>query len=104
MAMFYPTDYAGKHDLALGAAKVATKLKKLREKAEGVVVTIENGDFIQGSPLSYYIAQGKYSIGTLTKAINQMNYDVQVIGNHEFNYGLEYLQALSTAIKHLFWR
>jgi 2',3'-cyclic-nucleotide 2'-phosphodiesterase (5'-nucleotidase family) len=22
-----------------------------------------------------------------------MNYDVQVIGNHEFNYGLEYLQA-----------
>lgn len=89
----YPTDYAGNHDLALGAAKVATKLKKLREKAEGVVVTIENGDFIQGSPLSYYIAQGKYSIGTLTKAINQMNYDVQVIGNHEFNYGLEYLQA-----------
>ena len=40
----YPTDYAGKHDLALGAAKVATKLKKLREKAEGVVVTIENGE------------------------------------------------------------
>lgn len=89
----YPTNFAGEHDLAFGAAKVATKLKELRAQAKGPVVAIENGDFIQGSPLSYYIAQGARPVTALTKVINQMNYDVQMIGNHEFNYGLDYLQA-----------
>lgn len=45
-----PTDYSGKEALALGAAKISAKLKELRSKAEGPVITIENGDFIQGSP------------------------------------------------------
>lgn len=88
----YPTNYAGEHNLAIGAAKVATKLKELRAQAAGPVITIENGDFIQGSPLSYYIAQGARPVTALTKVINQMDYDVQMIGNHEFNYGLDYLR------------
>lgn len=89
----YPTNYAGEHNLAIGAAKVATKLKELRAQAAGPVITIENGDFIQGSPLSYYIAQGARPVTALTKVINQMDYDVQMIGNHEFNYGLDYLRG-----------
>ncbi len=28
----------------------------------------------------------------ITKIINQMNYDVSILGNHEFNYGLDYLK------------
>lgn len=88
----YPTDYSGKQNLALGAAKVAAKLKELRAQAAGPVITIENGDFIQGSPLSYYLAKEKSSAKELTKLINLMDYDVQVIGNHEFNYGIDYLK------------
>lgn len=91
----YPTDYSGKNGLPFGAAKVAAKLKELRTKADGPVITIENGDFIQGSPLSYYLAKEKRSIQELTNLINLMDYDAQVIGNHEFNYGIDYLkQAL----------
>ncbi|MBO0455586.1 bifunctional metallophosphatase/5'-nucleotidase [Enterococcus hulanensis] len=88
----YPTDYSGKQNLALGAAKVAAKLKELRAQAAGPVIAIENGDFIQGSPLSYYLAKEKSSAKELTKLINLMDYDVQVIGNHEFNYGIDYLK------------
>ncbi|MBO0452410.1 bifunctional metallophosphatase/5'-nucleotidase [Candidatus Enterococcus murrayae] len=87
-----PTDYSGKEALALGAAKISAKLKELRSKAEGPVITIENGDFIQGSPLSYYLAKEKHSAKELTDLINRMHYDVQVIGNHEFNYGIDYLK------------
>lgn len=87
-----PTDYSGRTDLALGAAKVSPKLKELRAKADGPVITIENGDFIQGSPLSYYLAKEYGSAKKLTSLINQMGYDVQVLGNHEFNYGVDYLK------------
>ena len=89
-----PTDYAGGTDLAIGAAKVSTKIKELQAQAEGPVITIENGDFVQGSPLSYYIARNQASARALTNVINQMNYDVQLLGNHEFNYGKEYLQEV----------
>ena len=88
----YPTNFADDHDLAIGAAKVATKLKQLKAEADGPVVMIENGDFIQGSPLSYYIAKSQHPVAELTKVINHMAYDVHVLGNHEFNYGLTYLQ------------
>ncbi len=87
-----PTDYSGRTDLALGTAKVSSKLKELRAKADGPVITIENGDFIQGSPLSYYLAKEYGSAKELTDLINQMSYDVQVLGNHEFNYGVDYLE------------
>ncbi|MBL1225903.1 bifunctional metallophosphatase/5'-nucleotidase [Enterococcus sp. BWR-S5] len=87
-----PTNYAGGQNLAIGAAKVAAKLKKLRVQAAGPIITIENGDFIQGSPLSYYVAKNQQWLPDFTRVINAMSYDVQVLGNHEFNYGLDYLK------------
>ena len=47
----YPTNFADDTEQGFGVAKVATKMKELRQAATGPVVTIENGDFIQGSPL-----------------------------------------------------
>ena len=80
-------------DLPFGTAKAATMLKKLRASAKGPVFQIENGDFIQGSPLSYYVRKAEtHSVEAITKIINQMNYDVSILGNHEFNYGLDYLK------------
>ena len=75
----YPTNF--------GVAKIATKMKELRQAATGPVVTIENGDFIQGSPLSYYIAKSQHSVAALTAVVNHLDVDVHVLGNHEFNYG-----------------
>ena len=51
-----PTNFTQRDlDLPFGTAKVASKIKALRAQATGPVVQIENGDFIQGSPLSYYV-------------------------------------------------
>lgn len=88
----YPTDFVDTKEAANGAAKVAAKLTELRSRANGPVITLENGDFIQGSPLSYYLAKRYTSAKILAEVSNQMQYDVHVIGNHEFNYGPAYLQ------------
>ena len=88
----YPTNFADDTEQGFGVAKVATKMKELRQAATGPVVTIENGDFIQGSPLSYYIAKSQHSVAALTAVVNHLDVDVHVLGNHEFNYGLPYLQ------------
>ncbi|WP_414838570.1 bifunctional metallophosphatase/5'-nucleotidase [Carnobacterium sp. TMP28] len=89
-----------KEDKPFGALKVAAVLKKEKQRARGPVLTVENGDFIQGSPLSYYIAKhrGAMKPDDLSNVLNRMAYDVGIIGNHEFNYGQNYLrQAISAA-------
>lgn len=97
-----PTNYAEKgQDLPFGTAKIASLMKRIKKEATGPVITIETGDFIQGSPLSYYVAkQGQQSTTTLTDVINQMDYDVGILGNHEFNYGLDYLKATIARYQH----
>ncbi|WP_163580375.1 bifunctional metallophosphatase/5'-nucleotidase [Gracilibacillus saliphilus] len=86
-----PTNYRNNQEEQLGLAKAATILKKIREKNHTIL--IDNGDFIQGSPFTYYFAKKQADQPSpMIKVANQLNYDLAVIGNHEFNYGLPYLQ------------
>ncbi|VEI45679.1 bifunctional 2',3'-cyclic nucleotide 2'-phosphodiesterase/3'-nucleotidase periplasmic precursor protein [Actinobacillus equuli] len=55
---------------------------------------VDNGDLIQGNPIADYQAavgskEGKAD--PAIKALNAMKYEVGTLGNHEFNYGLSYL-------------
>ncbi len=64
-------------------------------KAEAdVSLLIDNGDLIQGSPMTDWMVaaheQGAEQL-PLAAAMNQLGYDVANLGNHEFNYGLGYL-------------
>ncbi|MBY7145308.1 bifunctional metallophosphatase/5'-nucleotidase, partial [Levilactobacillus brevis] len=56
----YPTNYVkkGSHQ-GFGLARAATVIarEQAAAKAEGPVITIENGDFLEGSPLAYYVAR-----------------------------------------------
>ncbi|ANK63012.1 hypothetical protein AYR56_07295 [Loigolactobacillus backii] len=91
----YPTDYRTKQLAApFGLVRAAAVIKAERKAAPGPVLTIETGDFLQGSPLAYYIARQKRPVApeNLTQAYNEINYDVQILGNHEFNFGRSYLQ------------
>src|SRR5699024_10323914 len=55
-------------------------------------ITIDNGDVIQGTPLTYHYAKYQPSLpNPMIKLLNQLNYDAGVIGNHEFNYGQDVL-------------
>ncbi|MEG0443904.1 MAG: metallophosphoesterase, partial [Carnobacterium sp.] len=98
-----PSNFGAKEqDMPFGSAKVATIIKEKKAAAAGPVLTIENGDFIQGSPLSYYIARRKTpnDPSDLVNVLNLIDYDAAVLGNHEFNYGKDYLQQAIAAAKH----
>ncbi|NLR09737.1 MULTISPECIES: bifunctional UDP-sugar hydrolase/5'-nucleotidase [Lactobacillaceae] len=94
----FPTNYVkkGSH-LGFGLARAATVIaqEQATAKAQGPVVTIENGDFLEGSPLAYYVARVKPDRNPqpLMAIYNQIDYDCGILGNHEFNYGQKYLQA-----------
>ena len=77
-----------------GLAKTATLITQAREEAPNVLL-FDNGDLIQGSPLGDYRARvevlGEGEVHPVYKAMNLIGYDAGNIGNHEFNYGLEFL-------------
>lgn len=81
----------------LGLTRAATVIETLREQAapEDVIITIENGDFIQGSPLTNYIEKVDQSAVSLYDDLAEtIGYDVRILGNHEFNYGRDYLERV----------
>ena len=86
---------------ALGLAKTATLIKAARKEAPNTLL-FDNGDLIQGTPLGDYKARVDVlesgEIHPVYQAMNLMGYDAANIGNHEFNYGLGFLEtALSGA-------
>lgn len=88
----YATTYRDDDDTLLGVVKLASIINQERERSENVLL-IDNGDLIQGSPLTYYYAKHcKDEIHPCITVLNVLQYDVAVIGNHEFNYGYELLE------------
>lgn len=87
--------YQDKEVANFGFAKTATLIKKAKDEAKNSVL-FDNGDLIQGSPLGDYVAKvnklEKGEVHPIYKAMNQLGYDAGNLGNHEFNYGLEFLE------------
>lgn len=86
---------------ATGLARAAALIRALRA-AVGNSLLFDNGDFLQGSPLSDWVAdrraQGETGIHPMIAAMNALGYDAVTLGNHEFNYGLPFLtEALAQA-------
>ncbi|MFZ5788572.1 MAG: bifunctional metallophosphatase/5'-nucleotidase [Acidobacteriota bacterium] len=73
-------------------AQVATLVARVREEARNVVV-LDGGDAIQGTPLAYYgiAAPGAAGEDPTVAGMNAVGVDAAVLGNHEFNFGLEIL-------------
>ncbi|MDB5553256.1 MAG: bifunctional 2,3-cyclic-nucleotide 2-phosphodiesterase/3-nucleotidase [Rhizobium sp.] len=91
----YPYDYyTDAPDDKLGLSRTASIIDKIRAEA-GNSMLIDNGDFLQGNPLGDFIAyergMNKGDIHPVIKAMNTLGYDCGTLGNHEFNYGLDYL-------------
>lgn len=75
----------------LGLSRVATIVDDVRDdKGEESVVVLDNGDFIQGTPLTSRAAKTPEN-HPMAKAFQLVGYDAQALGNHEFNYGLDTL-------------
>ena len=77
-----------------GLVRTATLIQQARGEVANSVL-VDNGDIIQGSPLGDYMAAKGLQPGEIHpvyKALNTLDYAVGNLGNHEFNYGLPYLQ------------
>lgn len=83
-----------------GLVKLATLIKDIRNQ-NGIsnnVVLVDNGDLIQGNPLGDYFARvnpvKSGEVHPIYKALEALGYDAAGLGNHEFNYGLEFLHQI----------
>ncbi|HQZ13776.1 MAG TPA: bifunctional 2',3'-cyclic-nucleotide 2'-phosphodiesterase/3'-nucleotidase [Devosia sp.] len=93
----FPYDYyADAPNDTLGLARTASIIKSIRAEA-GNSVLVDNGDVIQGNPMGDYIAYEKGiedgKPHPVIAAMNTLGYEAGTLGNHEFNYGLEFLDA-----------
>lgn len=77
----------------LGLARTATLIRAARAAVPNTLL-VDNGDLLQGSPLGDYMAThlAPGAVHPIYKAMNLLDYDVGNIGNHEFNFGLDFLQ------------
>lgn len=77
-----------------GLAKTANLIHQARKEVKNSVL-VDNGDLIQGSPMADYALNKGLNKGEthpVYKALNTLDYVVGNIGNHEFNFGLDFLQ------------
>ncbi|TYP68653.1 bifunctional 2',3'-cyclic-nucleotide 2'-phosphodiesterase/3'-nucleotidase [Paenibacillus methanolicus] len=78
----------------VGIVKTAELVKQARAEVKNALL-VDNGDLLQGTPLGTYMAKVKPlvdgQVHPAYKAMNIMGYDIATFGNHEFNYGLTYL-------------
>lgn len=93
VAVFAYDYFADAPNDTMGLARTASIIESIRAEA-GNSMLVDNGDIIQGNPMGDYIAYEKGLDGNVhpvIAAMNTLGYDAATLGNHEFNYGLEYL-------------
>jgi 2',3'-cyclic-nucleotide 2'-phosphodiesterase / 3'-nucleotidase len=87
--------YQDKPSDDFGLDRTATLIKAARAEAKNTLL-FDNGDLLQGSPLGDTVARIKPlqpgEVHPAYKVLNALKYDAANIGNHEFNYGLPFLQ------------
>ncbi|SCH63765.1 Trifunctional nucleotide phosphoesterase protein YfkN precursor [uncultured Clostridium sp.] len=100
--------YTGSTTNNSGLVKAATVIKEEKAKANKSknanvdnVLLVDNGDTIQGTPLAnlYAIKQPvkpgqKYPV---YEALESLGYDMTTIGNHEVNYGMDFIKQITKA-------
>jgi len=79
-----------------GLVRISTAIKEERVKNPNVLL-FDNGDLIQGNPIGELMAKyppKKGEVSPVMTLMNFMKYDAMALGNHEFNFGLDYLNAV----------
>ncbi|MEA2764282.1 MAG: 2,3-cyclic-nucleotide 2-phosphodiesterase / 3-nucleotidase / 5-nucleotidase [Gemmatimonadaceae bacterium] len=86
--------YANKSETIRGLTRAATIVDSVRAANPGRVILLDAGDLLQGNPLAYVAAKVSANRSNpIIAAMNAMHYDAAAIGNHEYNYGVPYLDS-----------
>ncbi|RMG66992.1 MAG: hypothetical protein D6715_05710, partial [Calditrichaeota bacterium] len=87
-------DYVLDRPTSWGLTRVATRVSQLRRRYDHVLL-LDNGDIIQGSPLTYYYNFVRKRGGhPVARAMNALRYEVSCVGNHDIEQGPSVYQRL----------
>lgn len=89
----YPTDYRSRQERNIGLFKCASQFHK-----DGNTLVIDGGDILQGSPLGAYCHDILGDASRFAEIMNRCGYDYVTLGNHDFNYGMDYLDSYLNAL------
>ncbi|NMW85250.1 bifunctional metallophosphatase/5'-nucleotidase [Peptoniphilus sp. AGMB00490] len=81
---FFPTDYLDRERKAIGYLSLLNNIKK-----DEFTILTDGGDTLQGSSFAYYV---KEFMNSEILADMMQNVDYYTLGNHDFNYGYDYLK------------
>ncbi|MGF0095974.1 bifunctional metallophosphatase/5'-nucleotidase [Peptoniphilus sp. SGI.035] len=81
---FFPTDYLDREGKAIGYLSLLNNIKK-----DEFTILTDGGDTLQGSSFAYYV---KEFMNSEILADMMQNVDYYTLGNHDFNYGYDYLK------------
>ncbi|AWG39416.1 multifunctional 2',3'-cyclic-nucleotide 2'-phosphodiesterase/3'-nucleotidase/5'-nucleotidase [Bacillus amyloliquefaciens] len=91
--------YSDKPTTEFGLARTAQLIEKHRRENPNTLL-VDNGDLIQGNPLGEYAVKYEKNdiisgakTHPIIEVMNSLHYDAGTLGNHEFNYGLEFLDG-----------
>ena len=81
----------------VGLAKTAVLIEEAKKENSNTLL-VDNGDTIQGTPLGTYkaivnpVKEGEQH--PMYAALQKLGFEAGTLGNHEFNYGLDYLKRV----------
>ena len=90
----YPTDYRSREERDMGLFKCASRFHK-----DGSTLIIDGGDLLQGSPLGAFCHDAFGSAAQFAEMMNRCGYDYVTLGNHDFNFGMEYLDSYLNVLR-----
>src|SRR5881296_3483035 len=80
-----------------GLSRAAMALETLRSRYPGQLVLVDAGDLLQGNPFAtFYGRYDKRQPQPIVDAMNALQYDVATPGNHDFDFGLDFLRRAAT--------
>lgn len=76
-----------------GLSRVATALETLRARYPANLILVDAGDLLQGNPFAAYFGRyDKRQPHPIVDALNVLQYDVVTPGNHDFDFGVDFLR------------
>ncbi|MER9046293.1 bifunctional 2',3'-cyclic-nucleotide 2'-phosphodiesterase/3'-nucleotidase [Mesorhizobium sp. M0142] len=89
--------YADKPNDTMGLSRTASLIEAVRKEATNAML-IDNGDILQGNPMGDYFAYERGmkdgDLHPVMKGMNLLGYECSTLGNHEFNYGLSFMDKV----------
>src|SRR6266699_2268844 len=80
-----------------GLSRAATALETLRARYAGNLVVVDAGDLLQGNPFATFFGRyDKRQPQPIVNAMNAVQYDVATPGNHDFDFGVDFLRRVAT--------